>query len=163
MNLSEFHELNEKVDSGDPEAMYDLAKLYLKGAKFSTIIVPKDPKGSKELLLKSGEQGYLPAKALLNDFESDNLIKAVLRELPRAPKIFGKKIEKTCSETYRICGETYRNVTRFLLGSVKATFILLLLIVAGIAIYTLIKGIAALPVSAAIIIGAIIIAVSLKK
>lgn len=156
MNLSEFHELNQKVELGDPAAMYELAKLYRKGVNFSTILIPKNIEGARELLYIASKKGYYPAKNMLENFENDNLIKSTFREIPRLPLIIYRKIGKSL-------GEIYRGISKLLFNSIALVFALLLIGVICSAIYLIFKGVSALPISVAIILGALIIAVSLKK
>ena len=58
MTLADFTKIMSKAQSGDREAQYLMALIYLDGR-----LVPKDFAGARSWTLKSAEQGYVPAQA----------------------------------------------------------------------------------------------------
>jgi TPR repeat protein len=58
LSLSDFTKVMSKAESGDREAQYLMALIYLEGR-----LVPKDFAAARNWMLKPAEQGYVPAQA----------------------------------------------------------------------------------------------------
>jgi TPR repeat protein len=63
LTQSELSEVSLKAESGNREAQYWLALIYEEGQ-----LVPKDYAASRDLMLKSAQQGYAPAQAGMGRF-----------------------------------------------------------------------------------------------
>jgi hypothetical protein len=142
MDSEKFSTLEKKADSGDAKSLYKLAMLYRSGASFPTFYVPKDPDKSNALLSAATELGYIPKRNFLKvPIELlSQLISYIFNGIDRATTL----IEATASKLF--------SPLKFILLASSSL----------LAIYLLIKGVAALPVSIAIVIGAIIIALAIS-
>ncbi len=142
MGPDEFERLKQLADTGDLDSMFKLAKLYRSGKSFrSGFTIPRDSETARELLRTAAARGYGPAQRLLRDFDKE--------PIPRT--IFG------------YVGRLIERIESFLVFIFTGVgWILGLLLVAGV-IWLVFLGVAALPVSIAIIVGALIITAAVRR
>jgi TPR repeat protein len=167
MDLAEFRQLEHRAEAGEVQAMHILGKLYRTGFdyispyEYVSLHVPKDTERAKELLNEAAAKGHNPSLLLLDQFDKmgpvplDKLDEKYLRRINVA-KERAFSMENAFSQLVEIFILGFQR----LFGAIKwLTFISLMAVFVALAI----KGIAALPVSLAVIIGAVIIAGAVKK
>jgi TPR repeat protein len=67
LTQGDFTELSAKAQSGDREAQYSLALVYEQDR-----VVPRDPVAARNWMLKSAEQGYVPAQEAMGEIYLDS-------------------------------------------------------------------------------------------
>lgn len=145
MNAEEFKELENNASSGDAESMYKLAKLHRYGKTFNTVTIPRNRNKTIELLQGASNKGHIKSKELLKNIDKHSVFITTLVYIDDAADQIG---------------EFFNNLKHFIASTVYIVVGILLFIAI---IVLIVKGVSALPVSLAIIIGAVIIALAVKK
>lgn len=152
MTPGEFELLVKNAESGNTNAMYRLGMLYRNGKKFFALSVPEDREKSHQYFEAAAEGGHalgawrIGARKGFPFLPMVILAAANLKQLTAHVLIGGVE---TLSRLIKILFKS----TAWLIG---------IAIVLGI-VSLIFSGIAALPVSVAIIIGAVIIALAISK
>jgi flagellar biosynthesis regulator FlaF len=142
MDRLELWELEKLVESGDPESMYKLAKIYRKGKTYNAVFIPMDRKKSIELLQAASAKGHKASTFLLKHFETQNRFIELIDDVIDAIKTFAHRLKESIA---------------------SIIYIVFWVLLSVAVIVLVVKGISNLPISLAIIIGAIIIALAVKK
>jgi len=145
MNVEEFKRLEHNAESGEVESMFKLAKLYRSGQTYTSLSIPKNPEKAKELLRNASDKGHKPSLLLLNSYDEKKSFEKVVL-------LVGDMLDRLDTRVSRL-GEIISSVFAWLIG----------LTVVGVIVILLLKGVAALPVSVAILIGAVIIAMAVSR
>lgn len=98
---SDFHKLLSQAESGDREAQYRVAQLY---AFPKTGPVQKNDAAAREWMLKSAEQGYAPAEAMLGE-----MYLRTAGERGKAEMWLWRAAEQGDTQGQFILGATYEN------------------------------------------------------
>ncbi len=144
MNLPEFKELQHLAEIGEVNAMYELAKIYRFGRVYDSLTVPKNKENAKKLLMVAANKGHKPALKFLNSFDK------------KREGIFG-----VLERFSLVIVELFKAFIELLSSFILYILLLTVFALIGLIFWYGIKGLANIPVSIAIIIGAIIIAIAL--
>ncbi|MFZ2309028.1 MAG: hypothetical protein WAW73_06355 [Rhodoferax sp.] len=148
----EFDLLVKSADAGGTHAMYKLGMMYRTGKSFRTLLVPKDAEKSHQYLCSAAEQGHALAAWRIGSRKDFPLLQAVL---------FGARALKEFVAHLLVAFLTgIADIARI---SLKSAAWLIGVSVAFGLVWLIYSGIASLPVSVAILLGAVLIAAAVNK
>jgi TPR repeat protein len=148
MRIAQFKQLEQSAESGDANSIYQLALLFRIGKSWPSLSVPKNIEKSKELLQIASGKGHWRATHLLANFDRVTAQERLDRFSLTTVLSF-----KDLGQGFKEFGQ---NCATGAVGVIGITLII------GIVLLFFL-GLAAIPVSIAVIIGAIIIAAAIRK
>lgn len=156
MTPVEFEVLVREAESGDSDAMYRLGMMYRAGKNFHTLAVPKDGEKSHQYFEKAAESGHALAAWRIGSREGFPFLQTVVQTSVFCVKCIVK------FATHAVASGALALIVVFKLLFKFAGWSIVTAIVLGL-VWLTISSIAALPVSLAVIIGAVIIASSTRR
>ncbi len=152
MTPGEFELLVRNAESGNADAMYRLGMMYRNGKNFIALSVPKDSEKSRQYFETAAEDGHALAAWRIGVRKGFPFLQVV---------VLAAASLKQFSAHVLIGGvDTLSRLIKILFKS--TAWVIGIAIVVGI-VSLIFSGIAALPVSVAVIIGAVIIASAISK
>lgn len=145
MNLQELEDLERRAEAGEAKAMHLLGMLYKEGKEFGGLSIPKDTEKAHCLLRRAAETRRANVRKALDPSRVRENIAAIW-----------EMVDKAITRIDKGLGSLFEELGPFVIGAFAIALAVLVLWLVG-------SAIAVLPVSVAVIIGALIIAAALRR